>query len=119
MAKSIEELIDDLKVDDEFTKEEAIALLEEKGGDAVEPLIEALLKNRNKNVKIGVATVLGAIGDSRAIDPLIKTLSNSNKLVRREASTSLGRMGEDAVEPLINVLDDEDWKVRGLAAGAL
>ncbi len=40
-------------------------------------------------------------------------------MVRREASTSLSRMGEPAVDPLIEILNDEDWKIRGAAAWAL
>ena len=41
-----------------------------------------------------------------------------NKLVRREASTTLSRI-QSAVDPLIDLLDDEDWKVRGAAAWCL
>ena len=63
--------------------------------------------------------MLGAINDPKAIEPLIATLKDNNKLVRREASTALSRMGEPAVDPLIGILDDEDWKVRGAAAWAL
>ena len=65
------------------------------------------------------ATLLGAIGDPKAIPALIETLKDNNKLVRREASTSLSRMGEPAVDPLIETLNDEDWRVRGAAAWAL
>ena len=57
--------------------------------------------------------------DEKAIQPLILTLSDNNKLVRREASTALSRMGPAAVDPLIEVLDDPDWRVRGAAAWAL
>ncbi len=40
-------------------------------------------------------------------------------MVRREASTSLSRLGAEAVDPLIAILNDEDWRVRGAAAWAL
>ncbi|MDR2623349.1 MAG: HEAT repeat domain-containing protein [Methanobrevibacter sp.] len=119
MVKSINELINDLANDDEFVQEESRVLLEEKGTEAVDPLIGALLNNRNKDIKISSAKVLGAIRDKKAINPLISTLSNPNKMVRREASTSLIKMGDGAVEPLIDLLDNEDWRIRGAASWAL
>ncbi|MDR3291223.1 MAG: HEAT repeat domain-containing protein [Methanobrevibacter sp.] len=119
MAKSIDELINDLANSDEFTQDESKILLEEKGTDAVDALIDALLNNRNKDIKISSAKVLGAIGDKKAIDPLITTLGSPNKMVRREASTALIKMGDSAVEPLISLLDNEDWKIRGAASWAL
>ncbi|MDR0901136.1 MAG: HEAT repeat domain-containing protein [Methanobrevibacter sp.] len=112
-------LIEDLADDDEFVQEEARTLLEANPDKSVVPLIDALSNNKNKNIKISSAKVLGFIGDEKAIDPLIATLSNPNKLVRREASTALSKMGISAVDPLIAILDDDDWKVRGAAAWAL
>lgn len=120
MEKTIQELIQDLNDDDEFVKEEAFGLLEIKAEESFEHLMEVLSsKGINKNIKKSAAKLLGIIGDEGAIDILITTLKDNNKLVRREASTSLSRMGEKAVEPLIGTLDDEDWRVRGAAAWAL
>ncbi|MBZ9570720.1 HEAT repeat domain-containing protein [Methanobrevibacter sp. TMH8] len=120
MEKSIQELIQDLNDDDEFVQEEAFGLLEIRSEESLEPLIEVLsTKGTTKNVKEFSARLLGVIGDEKAIDPLIATLRDNNKLVRREASTALSRMGDNAVEPLINILDDDDWRVRGAAAWAL
>lgn len=112
-------LIEDLGADDEFLQEEASTLLEANPDKSVVPLIDALSNNKNKNIKMGAAKILGFIDDKRAVQPLIATLSNSNKLVRREASTALSKMGDEAVDPLITILDDDDWKVRGAAAWAL
>ncbi|MDR2830004.1 MAG: HEAT repeat domain-containing protein [Methanobrevibacter sp.] len=119
MAKNINELISDLDNDNEFIQEESKTLLEKKGAEAVEPLVDALLNNKNKDIKILAAKILGNIGDKKAINPLIATLSNPNKMVRREASTSLIKMGNDAVEPLITVLENEDWRIRGAASWVL
>ena len=118
MERTIEDLIADLKSTDDFTREEAIGELEMKGDEVVDPLIDAL-SDRNKNVKIAAIQILANIGDEKAIKPLILTLSDNNKLVRREASTALSRMGPAAVDPLIEVLDNPDWRVRGAAAWAL
>ncbi len=118
MDKTIEELIQDLNDDDEFIVEEASGLLEMKADESIDPLISAL-SNRKKNIRLNSAKILGLINDSKAIDPLIASLRDNNKLVRREASTALSRFGEPAVLPLIDVLKDEDWRVRGAAAWAL
>lgn len=118
MEKSINELVNDLGDKDDFVVEEAVGLLEMKAEESFDALVEAL-SNRNKNIRLNAAKILGFIGNSAAIEPLINTLRDHNKLVRREASTALARFGQDAVDPLINILDDDDWKVRGAAAWAL
>ena len=118
MVKSIEEYIEDLKDADEFVREEAIGALEMRAEESFDYLVEAL-NNRNKDIRKYSAQVLGYIGDEKAIQPLINTLKDGNKLVRREASTALTRIGEKAVDPLISILKDDDWKVRGAAAWAL
>jgi len=120
MEKDIPNLIEDLKDDDEFVQEEACGILEMRSDESFKYLIEALKnKKSNKKIKIGSAKILGAICNDKAIDPLIATLRDDNKLVRREASTALTRMGNNAVDPLINILSDDDWRVRGAAAWAL
>lgn len=118
MSKTIDDLIQDLKDTDDFVREETFAALEMRAEESLDSLIEAL-NNGNKNIKMGAAKVLGFIGDPKAIEPLINTLSDKNKLVRREASTALTRMGDIAVDPLIRTLNNEDWRVRGAAAWAL
>lgn len=118
MDKSIEELINALNTDDDLDKEIALGELEMRGDEAVDALIDAL-SNRNKNIRKYSAEALGYLGKDKAVQPLIDTLEDKNKLVRREASTALVRIGEPAFEPLINILDHEDWRVRGAAAWAL
>ena len=118
MERSIDELIELLNDKDDFVVEDAIGELELRADESVDPLIDAL-SNRKKQIRMYAATLLGAINNPKAIPALIETLKDNNKLVRREASTALSRMGEPAVEPLIETLDVEDWKVRGAAAWAL
>lgn len=120
MEKTIDELIESLKSDDEFIREESCAILEARSNESVEPLINALnSKKSNKQIKIYSAKILGIIGNDKAIDPLISALKDNNKFVRREASTALSKMGNKVVDPLIAILKDDDWKVRGAAAWAL
>lgn len=118
MEKTIDEYILDLNDEDEFVVEEAIGMLEMNSEESVDPLISAL-SHRKKNIRLNAAKILGVIKDTKAINPLILSLRDANKLVRREASTSLSRMGAEAVDPLIEILNDEDWRVRGAAAWAL
>ena len=118
MERSIDELIELLNDKDDFVVEDVVGELELRADESLDPLIEAL-SHRKKKVRLHAATLLGAIGDPKAIPALIDTLKDNNKLVRREASTALSRMGEPAVDPLIETLNDEDWKVRGAAAWAL
>ncbi len=118
MSKSVEELIEDLNDQDEFVVEAAAGELEMMGKESVDALMSAL-SHRKKNIRLNAAKILGAISNPKSIDALILTLRDNNKLVRREASTALSRMGQIAVDPLIEILDDEDWRVRGAAAWAL
>ena len=118
MEKTLEELIQDLKSTDEFVKEETMGLLEFNAKESVDPLINAL-KSSDKEIRKGAAQALGLIKDTKAIEPLINTLTDGNKLVRREASTALSHMGEAAVDPLMETLKRQDWKVRGAAVWAL
>ncbi len=118
MERSIDELIELLNDKDDFVVEDVMGELELRKEEALNPLIDAL-SHRKKGVRLHAATLLGAIGDPKAIPALIDTLKDNNKLVRREASTALSRMGQPAVDPLIETLADEDWRVRGAAAWAL
>jgi HEAT repeat protein len=82
----------------------------------------AYLSDKDRNVRITTATVLGKLGDLRAIDPLISALSDKARRVKQEAADSLGKLKDPekkAVEPLIKVLKDKDSGVRMFAARAL
>ncbi len=85
--------------------------LEKIGEPAVEPLIDALLRNNFLNIRSAAAAVLGEIKDSRAIEPLIAVLKSQDSQVKEEikvraaAAYALGAIKDiRAVEPLIAVL---------------
>lgn len=59
----------------------------------------------SKNLKKGAARVLGDIGDTRAIDPLISLLKYPDNQVVAEASNALAKIGKPAVDPLIRNFD--------------
>jgi len=79
--------------------------------DIGEPAINALISNlEDKDLKATAAIILGKIGDSRAVEPLIAYIKNKNedRSIRINAVRVLGEMQDiRAVEPLIDALKDE------------
>ena len=85
----------------------------------MDPLIEAILKDKNDYVQQNAATALGNIGEP-ALEPLLKMLGNEDGNVRKNAAMALGQIGDaKAVEPLIEALEDEFVLVQQNAATAL
>ena len=125
----IERLIDALQDKDWDVSDRSAEALSEIGEPATEALINALAKQPNVNDFVDgrcrIAEVLGKIGDTRAIEPLLSALKEGNirktddNSLRSFAAKALAKYGETVVEPLINMLDDEDRNVRAWAANAL
>lgn len=83
----------------------------------VEGLIKALSYEKDPDVREDAASALGEIGNSKAVEPLIKALEDSGNVVRRYAAEALGKIGDKrAVEPLIKALKDSHYKVCNNAA---
>lgn len=82
----------------------------------IDGLIKAL---RNKDVYIQRCAIdaLGRIGDTQAIEPLIKTFATSNEIFT--IVTALSSIGEPAITPLINALNDKNASIRCGAARTL
>ena len=130
---AVEPLINALRDDSAWVREKAADALGKIGGTrAVEALIESLEDSSGTGVRSTVrdkvADALGAIGDARAVEPLIKTLKDSSWPhfsgpvsgdLWHSGAGALGKIGEPAVEPLINALRDSDDDVRLWAVVAL
>jgi HEAT repeat protein len=81
--------------------------------------VAAFLEDKDSFVRRDAAEALVKIGAS-AVLPLIAALKDQNMLVRDGAASALGKIGDRrAVEPLMTVLNDEDWNVRYYATKAL
>jgi HEAT repeat protein len=83
----------------------------EIGAPAIEPLITTLKYSHNDLTWLAAqraaAIALGIIGDTRAVEPLISALSDSDNHVRLAAAEALGKIGDvRAIEPLVAVLND-------------
>lgn len=90
----------------------AIALGQLKSTKALEPLL-ALLENPNSTIRYSVADALGLLGDQKAVDFLLKIVSNKSESgeVRIRAAESLGVLGRNdavVIEALVNVLDEDE-----------
>ncbi len=91
------------------------------GDEAVKALIMAL-QNRNEDliVRGRAALMLGRLGDTRAVQPLINALDAPGMQTPLHAARSLGRLGDDrAIEPLLLIAGSADGKLHAAAMEAL
>ena len=71
------------------------------------------LKSRNPGIRIDAAVALGEAKDPRAIRPLITVLKKDRDGdVRGAAEDALVNIGTPAVNSLIPLLEDQQWRVR-------
>lgn len=89
---AVEPLVSILGVSDNGVRWWAAAALEKVGGSAVESLIGAL-GDGSWELRQQATEVLGAIGDRRAIKPLVVALGDHNSGVRGRAAVSLEKLG--------------------------
>jgi HEAT repeat protein len=88
------------------------------GGPAV-PLLISALKNDDASVVAAAAPTLGEIGDTRAVEPLIHTLSLGNWEDQKAAMVALGSMKDSrAIAALAPKLGDRNPDVRQVASEA-
>jgi hypothetical protein len=78
------------------------------------------LKDSDRSVRIGVATILGKIKDARATEPLMESLNDSSIEVQCAACNALGEIGVSrALDSHILLLDCENASTRCAATAAL
>ncbi|MGA1791399.1 MAG: HEAT repeat domain-containing protein [bacterium] len=79
------------------------------GKDAV-PYLLRLLKDRDDEVRMFSATILGEVQDPAAVDALIEVLKDPDENLRHACAESLGKIGDArAVDTLIECLDQDFW----------
>jgi HEAT repeat protein len=101
------------KVDGELT-----AAIENMGAAVIDPLIQALGDNEGTVRKLA-ATLLGNLGDERAIDMLGMTLFDLHHEVGEAAAQALVKFGPQAVEVLFEALSHPEAGIREAAVRAL
>ena len=105
-SPEIAKYIQILKDEDHRVRASAVSALVKVGVPAVPALIE--FWSSYHYVGRNVAYVLGEIGSASAIPALIKALEDSDKRVRRNAVSALGKIGVPAVPALIVALKNRD-----------
>ncbi len=88
------------------------------GNAAVDPLIEAL-RDKEGTVRKFAATLLGKLGDRRALEPLGMALYDLHHEVGKESAESLARFGTPAVDLLVGALSHPEMWIRIHAVAAL
>lgn len=88
------------------------------GPAAVEPLI-SFLRSLDPEQSCGAAEVLGTLGDTRAVLPLLACWKSADETLRTAVGNALIQIGPGAIAPLTAVLDDPDAAARQFAAGIL
>jgi HEAT repeat protein len=99
--------------------EEAAAALVAIGTESL-PLLVTAARSQQWVARRNAVWALGALDDSRGVQPALAALADREPPVRRVAAWSLGRLDADvAVNALIAALDDTDASVRKQVAWAL
>jgi HEAT repeat protein len=110
--KEVHELIEDLReASDRTVRREAQQALVRMGSAAVYPLIGAL-NDKDWRVREEATRALGEIGDERAVPHIIKMFKDDKIRIQLWATDALITMGDTAVEPLIEALQDSDRRIR-------
>jgi hypothetical protein len=79
----------------------------------------AALESRDMETRYRAAIALGEMKEPSAVEPLAQLLKDDNSGVRWEAAEALGKIGEPALGTLISALFDDDDDIRWRAAIAL
>ena len=80
------------------------------------------LEDKNVNVRKNSVEILGTLGDSRAVKPLISELNEIDPSIQICAVEALGKIGsaaKEAIPALIEALNDQDLDTRRSAVRAL
>ena len=85
---------------------------------AVEPLLDRLI-NKNDFLNESVAIALGDLKEERAIAPLVAGLSKSYGDFSEDAAKALLKIGNKAVQPLLDAVDQPESRQRNAAMKAL
>lgn len=88
-------------------------------GEAVKGIVTRALTADDPLTRKHAIYMLGMTGNPDCMEIFIRALRDPEKAVRAQATLALVNLGTAASGPLINLLDDPDWKVRYRAAEAL
>ena len=117
--KSMRAMVEERSEQTEIERWKAVSELRKMGRSAVEYLIINLWDNDNW-VRMAAVDALGAIGDKRAYDHLVKMLDDPVHDVRFASVIALGELGDTrALGPLSKACFDPNCYVRTIAEETL
>jgi len=101
MAKSLEDLLNDLKSNDSTIRYQAALELGKLGDqNAIPPLMEAM-GDKDKYVRYWAISSLGDLKAKEAVPALVEKLKDEDELMRYWAAIALGRIGDiTAIKPI-------------------
>ena len=102
----------------EYAAGDLLLAIEKMGTATVDPLIAAL-QDKEGTVRKFAATLLGRLGDPRAIEPLGMALYDLHHEVGKVAAESLARFGVPVLEILVQALSHPEMWIRIHAIEAL
>jgi|GEM_PF-6449645 len=116
--RAIEPLLKILNDNDEYVRHKVIKAL---GNFRDNRITDKLINILQKDEKCGslAAVILGDIGDEKAINPLIRALSNKEWNVYDSAIKALVKLGNKAINDLIKELDNNDKWIKVAAIKVL
>lgn len=120
--KDIRYILVELRDVNKEKRRTAVMKLGMVGGDeAVRALIRTVENEREDLIVRGrAAMMLGKLGDTRAVMPLIRALNAPGFQTRYYAAQALGELGDHrAVDPLIALAENQKDRVREAALDAL
>jgi HEAT repeat protein len=92
--RAIPALIEALRVPESWLPPRVAEVLLQFGRAALDPLVEQVRTAPEASVRTWAAEILGALGDDRAVAPLVACLGDLNDQVRARAASSLGKLGD-------------------------
>jgi len=101
--------LEDLSSRSDYASSDAVAELRGRGDQEVSRVVNGLIRSlENPKMAYEAAQALGAIGDPRAVGPLIMLLKHKEWNIRGVAAESLGLIKDPtAVDPLISCYSEE------------
>jgi HEAT repeat protein len=114
-------LINALEDESLIVSRSAVLALSDVGSEqSLLPLTRVLENQNKKELHALIINVLGKVGGHKVRSTLLKALESENSGVKCNAALALGELRtEDAVLPLINLMNDSDECLRGIAASSL
>lgn len=118
----IKQILAELRDTNKERRRTAVMKLGMLGGDEAVRTLIMVIGNRHEDliVRGRAALMLGKIGDTRAVEPLIRALDTPGFQITLNAVEALGKLGDRrAIEPLKRFLTTDHEKYREAAQVAL